>query len=110
MHAYTVRSYITVIYILQYEPPAYRPLYSSSRAPNVTYSNPYIENPKGDYKWGTMYDHAESVLERKWRTYFGAKPVSSSSALPTGKFLQSGLVMLYFGKPRFIQSMQYGFE
>jgi len=50
-------------------------------APTLSLSNPYLEKPAtSDLKWGSMYDVAEGVLERKWKTYFG-----SSLSQPTGK-------------------------
>ncbi|XP_067942087.1 centrosomal protein of 164 kDa-like [Watersipora subatra] len=65
---------------VQHSSAIYTPTISGS-VPNLSYSNPYVERPKGDYVWGTMYDHAERVLERKWRTYFGTGASLSSSGL-----------------------------
>lgn len=80
--------YCYTVLCLQYVSPVYNiPAYTGGSvhrgAPNLTYSNPYIDNPKGDYKWGTMYDHAEQQLERRWKTYFGA----SSRPLSAGRFV-----------------------
>lgn len=68
----------------------YKPALSKG-APSLSLSNPYLENPKGDYSWGTMHSLAESVLERKWKTYFGS---SSTNFSPGGCLKDSWFLVI----------------